>query len=231
MVVSGRAASSISEERLKDTWVSLLATRLTANQIIWGKTLGALRPVFFFWIAGLCFQLMGSLLDYTKPMQGMLALIPPTVIAFTCAAFGVSQSLRRKTANSSMGVAAFSIFLVNGLLQLFVAVVALLALLAAGGSVLGGGKTIFIALAQSMPLLLTAWAACQSVGVALFGDAEASVALYCGVISTFGYFLLGLWFCWTAAREFPDTTGRVETAVKRVDDPNAAARTTSVARS
>jgi ABC-type Na+ efflux pump permease subunit len=227
MVVSGRAASSISEERLKDTWVSLLSTRLTAREIIWGKILGAMRPLFYFWIAGICYLALGGLLDVTKSVSGLLALAPPTVITFTSAAFGLSQALRRKTANSAMGVSAFSIFLVNGLLQLFVSVVALLALLAAGGSVLGGGKTIFIALAQSMPLLLTAWAICESSGVSLFGDSEKAVAIYCGIVSTIGYFFLGLWFCWTAAKEFPDTTGRVETGVKRIDAPNAAARTPS----
>jgi ABC-type Na+ efflux pump permease subunit len=229
MVVSGRAASSIAEERLKDTWVSLLATGLSAREIVWGKVLGALRPLFFLWLAGFCWQGMGLLLDATKPYQSLLALVPPTVVAFAAGAFGLSQSLRRKTSNSAMGVAAFGIVLVNGLLQLFVAVVALLALLAAGGSVLGGGKVLFIALAQSMPLILTAWAACQSAGVSLFGDAEAATAYSCGVAATLGYLLVGLWFCWTAVKEFPDTTGRVETGVKRPGDANAAARTPSVA--
>jgi len=212
IVVSGRAAASISEERTRDTWVSVLATGLTARQIVWGKIVGAMRPVFFFWIAGACYQAMGGLLDFTKPWNGFLALVPPTIVAFACAAFGVSQSLRRKTANSSMGVSAFGIVVVNGLLQLFVAIVAMLALLAAGGSVLGGGKTLFIALAQSMPVLLTAWAACHSVGVELFGDLEASTAYSCGVAATVGYLFVGLWFVWSATREFSDATGRIESA-------------------
>jgi ABC-type Na+ efflux pump permease subunit len=225
IVVSGRSAASISEERLKDTWVSLLSTRLTAKAIVWGKIIGSLRPVGFFLFAGMAYQVMGGLMDFTKPLEGMIAYIPPTVVAFACAAFGMSQSLRRKAANSAMGVSVFGIFVVNGLLQLFVAVVALLALLAAGGSVLGGGKTLFIALAQSMPLLLTASAACDSVGVALYGDAEKATAYTCGVIATVGYLFVGLWFVWTAVREFPETTGRVESAVKRETVP--AARTPS----
>ena len=231
IVVSGRAANSIAEERLKDTWVSLLATRLTAREIVWGKLIGAMRPVFFFLLAGAAYLAMGGVLDAIKTKGAWLAFIPPTVVAFTCAAFGVSQSLRRKASNSAMGVSIFAIFLVNGLLQLFVAVVALLALLAAGGSVLGGGKVLFIGLAQSMPLLLTAWAMCQSAGVAMFGDADAATAYYCGVGATGAYLLLGLWFCWTGAREFPDTTGRIESAVRRQDAANAAARTASVADS
>lgn len=114
LLVAARAASSISGEKEKDTWVTLLSTPLTAREIVVGKLIGALHtarglliPVGFLWL----------LQALKKP--GMLVAIPFTavtllIVAFFAASLGTNYSLHCRNSTRAMGATLATIVFVSG---------------------------------------------------------------------------------------------------------------------
>ena len=90
LVVPARAAQSIVRERLLGTWESLLLSKITAKEIIWGKTLAALLPV---WVIGFLLLLAGLVVASihlaalkSAPLQSDIrAYMNSTIVAFLAA--------------------------------------------------------------------------------------------------------------------------------------------------
>lgn len=94
--VAGASASSITVERERDTWISLISTPLTGGEILRGKMLGAVWGLRGFlallgvmWLAGL---LLGAI--HPLAMLGAIAIV--AVLTWFVAALGMHQSLKAK---------------------------------------------------------------------------------------------------------------------------------------
>ena len=119
VVVAIKAASSISMERDKDTWLSLLATPLGGAEVIGAKLLAALRP-----LAALiaCFIPAWGLAVFFGALSPLA--LPVLVIAigtygFAVASLGVYHSLRRKTTGGAIGATIGICLLFSGFGHLF----------------------------------------------------------------------------------------------------------------
>ncbi len=147
LLVTARAAGSITSEKERDCWDSLISTPLDARDIVWGKFLGnfwALRGVLFtlavIWLPAL------TLRPEFLVAIGFTLLIFAILVAFV-AILGVHVSLRSKNSLRSLGTAlAIGLFVGGG----YLAFCCPLAEIGAHGSEQG----LLVGLAPCMPFLV-----------------------------------------------------------------------------
>ncbi|MEI8374606.1 MAG: ABC transporter permease [Planctomycetota bacterium] len=206
LLLTARAAGSITSEKERDSWVSLIGTPLEAGQIVKAKIMGSLwslrglvpflavvwlpalllRPSFFW---GIAFSLLNL---------GILA-------AFT-ATLGVYCSLRSKNTLRAMGAAlGIAIMVGGGYLMCCCPVMAV------GGG--GSGTAWQLGLAPCMPLLL-AWPGIISLildssrsGTTML-DHEFSGFMAAYLIGTIGYAVAALMMMFKAIAQFDAKSGR-----------------------
>lgn len=115
------AASSLSGEREGDTWISLITTPLTPEEILRGKMIGAFwatRWLGFLWILLIS---LGLVLGALHPLGAIFTLLLTSVYLWFACAIGTFFSLHAKNSSRAMVSAVFTLFVVNGLyLILFV---------------------------------------------------------------------------------------------------------------
>ena len=114
LVVTGTAAEGIIVERMRDTWLGLIATPIDCRQILWAKMFGG------FWRAkGLALLLVGLwsiglVVGAVHPLGFAAALIGLIVSAWLFAAAGTYASLRARNMEAAQS-AALSLILVLAL--------------------------------------------------------------------------------------------------------------------
>lgn len=101
--VAIRAASSIGVERDRDCWVSLLATRLVANEIVAGKAVGALKPTAWTLLLMTPMFLFASVTGALSPLAVPCVYVVSTIFAGFVASLGIYQSLKRATTGKAIG--------------------------------------------------------------------------------------------------------------------------------
>jgi ABC-type transport system involved in multi-copper enzyme maturation permease subunit len=113
--VASTASNTLSSEREQDTWISLLATPLTAAEIVRGKLLGALWSMRWVGAVWLLFALSGLLVGAIHPI-GFAAGAALTVIyvAFA-AALGTAYSLRARSSSRALTATIGTLLVLNGL--------------------------------------------------------------------------------------------------------------------
>ena len=119
LIVAFRAASSIGEEKDRDCWISLLATPVTARQIIYSKAIGAFSTLQFYilllaplLILALAYGAL-SLAGLVYWMAGVLSY------GFAIACLGVHQSLWQKTTIRAMTFTIVITAILGGVAQMF----------------------------------------------------------------------------------------------------------------
>jgi ABC-type Na+ efflux pump permease subunit len=109
-----RAASSITGEREKDTWLSLLSTPLSARDIVGGKILGNLKMAG--WLLGYWALVMVLRLVCwpTAWLSIPCSLIVGGILALFCSTLGTYVSLASRTTLRAQGTTMFLLLLLAG---------------------------------------------------------------------------------------------------------------------
>jgi ABC-type Na+ efflux pump permease subunit len=112
--VSSIAACSLAGERDKDTWISLVATPLTAFEILRGKAIGAfwsMRALLLVWLA---LVMMGLVVGAVHPLGVLgVTLATATYLAFGCV-LGMVYSLRALTSSRAVVSTLITLIVLNG---------------------------------------------------------------------------------------------------------------------
>ena len=112
--VASVASSGLTSEREDDTWISLIATPLSAGEIIAAKMLGALWRVRVLGLIWVGFLLMGLALGAIHPLGGVAAtIVTATYLAFGCA-LGMFYSLRARTSARAVAATIGTLIILNG---------------------------------------------------------------------------------------------------------------------
>ena len=93
LVVACAGSVSITEEKESDTWISLTATLLGGNEIIWGKVFGSLWAARWIGLAMLAMIVVGLLAGALHPLGAFLAVLGMAVYGTFAAAMGIAISL------------------------------------------------------------------------------------------------------------------------------------------
>ena len=118
LVIMIRAAGSITAEKERDTWVSLVSTPVTPREIIWAKIAGSIYAARWFALPIGVWWLLASI------MAPAFVVITPVIaatfgcIALTIAALGVWFSSRASTSIRAMaGAVVVGLILAGGYLM------------------------------------------------------------------------------------------------------------------
>ena len=207
LLMTARAAASITSEKDRDCWGSLIGTPLEAGQIVKAKILGSLWS-----LRGLAPFLavvwLPALLLRPSYFWGIVfSLLSLGILAAFAATLGVYCSLRSKSTLRAMGAAlGIAIVVGGGYLMCCCPVVAI-------GARGGPDDGIFLGLAPCMPFLLF-WPGYVSVELASttgrhFGhEFGSSMAAY--LIGTLGYALAAGMMMVAAIDQFDEKSGRIQ---------------------
>jgi ABC-type transport system involved in multi-copper enzyme maturation permease subunit len=112
LLMAAAAATSVTSEREKDTWVSLTATPLSGAEIIQGKFLGAIWRVRALLGALVLVWFLGVICGAVHPLGFLLAVFVTTVYLVFIALLGTYLSVRsRSSARAISGTIAILFFL------------------------------------------------------------------------------------------------------------------------
>lgn len=100
--LSSRAASAIPLEKERDTWLSLMATPISASEIIWAKLLGTLYAYRWHFGALLFLNLLGILLSPSYILSTLLLIVILLVVSFAAAMVGIRISLGMESTSKAI---------------------------------------------------------------------------------------------------------------------------------
>jgi ABC-type transport system involved in multi-copper enzyme maturation permease subunit len=114
VVATARAATLVTNERERDTWLTLISSPLTARQIVSAKILGNLYAMR--WPVALMTVIM-TMMILVKPKQIIyvpLVMLDLAVLLAFCSAWGVQCSLMFQNSTSAMWSAVGTVVLLGG---------------------------------------------------------------------------------------------------------------------
>lgn len=198
VLVGTRAASSVTAERERDTWLSLLSAPLSPQEIVWGKVLGSIWAAR--WIYALLVFILGlGFLVHPVFALGMFAMMATlAVLSLFASALGVWSSLVCRTSLRAIGMTiSIGVFVGGGYLFCCIP------LFARGGD---GGVVFF---APCMPFLLAmpgVLSAEMAQGNSMTDPGGAMLGAY--MIGMMGYTLASLGIIGEAIGNFENRAGR-----------------------
>lgn len=197
-----RSAGAISAERDRDTWLSLIATPLSEEAIIYGKLIGGMKSLFWtcvllcpLWFVAIAF---GGLSLLALP----ILLIAVASYGFFTAALGVHQSLSCKSTTSALGTTLTICVLLGGVGQAFSGCV--LALLQMTGI---DGEILMQAMAVSIPWLVLGGSAFRAQDINGIDEPEIMIMATLFVV---GYAVAGMILTARSVERFAHFTGRTQ---------------------
>ncbi|ADV62452.1 ABC-2 type transporter [Isosphaera pallida ATCC 43644] len=114
--VSSLTAATLTLEREKDTWISLIATPLSAHEILRGKVLGILWKTRLFPIVIVTQLTLAVLLGAVHPLGAVLTAIPTmTMLTFACCLGIYFSAGYEKTSSAQSATIASQFFMYFGL--------------------------------------------------------------------------------------------------------------------
>ena len=117
--VAMTASGSLSGEREADTWISLIATPLTPEEILRGKMIGSLWMTRWIGMVWLFMLVMGVALGAVHPLGAVGVLLLTTVYLGFGVALGTIYSLISKNSGRALIATLFTMFVVNGFYLIF----------------------------------------------------------------------------------------------------------------
>lgn len=111
--VASDAAASLTSEREKDTWVSLVTTPLTGAEIVLAKFLSAIWGIRHTAVAFLGLVLLGIVSGSVHPLATLLLLAEFTAFTAFAAALGIWVSLRAGSTTRALGTTILLLVGVN----------------------------------------------------------------------------------------------------------------------
>ncbi len=114
MAIAARAASSITSERERQTWDSLVSTPIEARDLVWAKVLGGVYAARWLVVLLVVMWGLGAVLDSSllAPLLASLASLL-IVLLFGCA-LGVFYSAAGTSSLRAMGSTLGTLFFVGG---------------------------------------------------------------------------------------------------------------------
>ncbi|MGC3972690.1 MAG: ABC transporter permease subunit [Pirellulales bacterium] len=125
LLITSRAAGSLTSEKEQDTWLTLISTPLEPREIVRAKIFGAISSVrYWYYLIGITWILCVMLYPPYIVAVPFLALAHG-LAAFVCASIGVRASLKAATSLKAMGgalaivlfAAAIAPLIVSGIFQ------------------------------------------------------------------------------------------------------------------
>jgi ABC-type transport system involved in multi-copper enzyme maturation permease subunit len=200
LVVAARASATITSEKERDTWPSLLCTDLSPREVVWAKVFGNLYALRFLLVTPLLVYVPGVLLS--PDFLWVCIFVPGTllILGLFVTTLGVLFSLRsRNTLRAMAGALCIVIFLGGGYL-----LCCCMPLSIGGG---GGFEELF--LAPCMPFLLSAPGILYEISRQDMGANRAAELLVTHLLGTAAYgvaaAVLYLWII----NGFDELSGRV----------------------
>ncbi|MHB1556803.1 MAG: ABC transporter permease [Isosphaeraceae bacterium] len=114
LAVAGAAASSVTLEREKDTWVSLTASPLTGWEILRGKLLGALWNQRGFAAVLIFLWLLGLVTGTVNPLGMLASILAVAVLTWFVAAVGAYFSLKHFSTTRALASTLLALAICNG---------------------------------------------------------------------------------------------------------------------
>lgn len=113
LLIAARAAASVTTEKERDSWATLLSTTLPANEIVLGKVWGAIHEAR--WLLGISTVswLAATLFNPAMFIAFLLQLIAYAPCCLFCAGLGVRFSLRSNTSIAAMGKTIVALLTIN----------------------------------------------------------------------------------------------------------------------
>jgi hypothetical protein len=113
LLLAASAATGITMEREKDTWISLMATPLEGREILTGKILGAFWRVRGILIALFLVWLTGLICGALHPLGFFSAVVATSLYSLFAVLLGTSLSLRFKSSARSIAVTIAVLMFLN----------------------------------------------------------------------------------------------------------------------
>jgi ABC-type transport system involved in multi-copper enzyme maturation permease subunit len=199
LLAGARAAGSITSEKERDCWASLLSTPLEPGEIIWAKIAGNLWSLRGLGLLLLLIWGLQALLD-----PGFLIIVPLMfgmflLLAFYVIALGVRFSLRCKSSLRAMGATLATALFVGGIylcccMPIFIASRA--------------GEETAIVLAPCVPFLIVFPGIAYVESEHFFRGREAAPMLFAYIAGTIGYLIAGIALAGSSIGSFDWITGR-----------------------
>ncbi|MBY0589418.1 ABC transporter permease subunit [bacterium] len=195
LMVAFRSASSIGEERDRDCWISLLATPLTARELIFSKVLGSVLSLWPYILVQTPAFLMCVLFVPAGIFRLLFWFLGVFVFGLLIASMGVYQSLTQKSTGRAIGVTLFISAILAGLGHAFILPVV----------AFGGSPEFLKFLAGSLP-----WTWMGSAFLTRLSSSEAQETWAISLVFMLIYTLTASVLISSAVSRFPQITERKE---------------------
>ena len=204
LLVAARAAGSITSERERDCWMSLISTPLEPSEIVWAKIAGSvwsLRGVvvllLFMW--GLAVLLSPQFLIVVPFLLGTFLLL-----AFYVSALGVNFSLRCRNSLRAMATTLITALFVGGLYFFTCCLPILIAAQPANG------EGFMLTLAPCVPFLLAMPVIVYTAGKELFNSthSEGPAMMFAYIFGMVGYAITAIALASSSIGNFERLAGR-----------------------
>jgi len=199
LLAAARAAGSITSEKERDCWTSLLSTPLEPSEIVWAKIAGSLWSLRALVVVLLVIWGLAGVLD-----PGFLITVPFTfgmflLLAFYITALGVRFSLRCRSSLRAMGATLATALFVGGV-YLFCCMPVLIASRA--------GEEATVMFAPFVPFLLAFPGVAYMEGEHFFRSRETTPMLFAFIAGTVGYLIAGIALTLSSIGSFDRLAGR-----------------------
>ena len=115
LLVGARAAGLVSHERERDTWVSLLATPLTARDILSAKAWGNLHAFRWPFAGVIAMPLLGAFFEARAIAAALGVAAVLATVGWAATWIGLTASIRCAGSLKAVGVATFAMIAIGGL--------------------------------------------------------------------------------------------------------------------
>jgi ABC-type transport system involved in multi-copper enzyme maturation permease subunit len=199
LLAAARAAGSITSERERDSWTSLVSTPLEAGEIVWAKIAGSVWSLRY---VMLLLLLIWGLAGVLEP--GFLITVPFTfsmflLLAFYVSALGVRFSLQCRSSLRAMAAALATAIFIGGA-YFFCCLPVLIGTRA--------GDEAMVILAPCVPYLLCVPSVAYVSGDHFFSSREAGPAIFAFIAGTIGYLIAGIALTGSSIGSFDRLSGR-----------------------
>lgn len=114
LLLAARAAASVTGEREKDTWITLISTPLSAREIVWGKIVGNLAPLIGLMVYWAFVTLLRALQDPVSLAAAPFSFVTAVILAAFATTLGVFVSLAARSTARAQGTTMTVLLFVGG---------------------------------------------------------------------------------------------------------------------
>ncbi len=198
LLLAVNASGLITNEKERDCWLSLLATPLTGQEILQGKTLGNLYSVRWLLFVLAFAWMLGVLLDPILILPAIAVLFTLLLLAWYATNLGLYFSLRSQTSMRSMGATLATLFFFGGGYLMCCCPIMQRS---------GGDEGMLLLLAPCIPTLLF-YGVAVFTETGMFGGGAESTLPVAYALGLLLYSFAGAWLYWAATGEFDSLSGR-----------------------